>query len=50
MDNVDLHTLWNAAIMRELGSLNILLVGEVDCVKGMPFRYIKFKSELTVAL
>ncbi|KAJ7502646.1 hypothetical protein B0H11DRAFT_1989481, partial [Mycena galericulata] len=30
---VDMHTLWNAAITRKLGSLNILLVGEVDCVK-----------------
>ncbi|KAJ6573395.1 hypothetical protein DFH09DRAFT_1457321, partial [Mycena vulgaris] len=29
---VDMHTLWNAAITRKLGALNILLVGEVDCV------------------
>ncbi|KAJ7486701.1 hypothetical protein FB451DRAFT_1026396 [Mycena latifolia] len=31
-ESVDMHTLWNAAITRKLGSLNILLVGEVDYV------------------
>ncbi|KAF7368826.1 ADP-ribosylation factor [Mycena venus] len=50
VDNVDLHTLWNAAITRTLGSLNILLVGEVDCVKvgysksPGPEHYVELKT------
>ncbi|KAJ7731208.1 hypothetical protein B0H16DRAFT_1427500 [Mycena metata] len=49
-DNVDLHTLWNAAITRTLGSLKILLVGEVDCVKPGyseapgPEHYVELKT------
>ncbi|KAJ6479408.1 hypothetical protein C8R47DRAFT_1136715 [Mycena vitilis] len=35
VDGVDLHTLWNVAVTRTLGDLNILLVGEVDCVRCM---------------
>ncbi|KAJ7140760.1 hypothetical protein C8R44DRAFT_761840 [Mycena epipterygia] len=48
--DVDLHTLWNAAITRTLGSLNILLVGEVDCVKPAyftnpgPEHYVELKT------
>ncbi|KAJ7044216.1 hypothetical protein C8F04DRAFT_1069972 [Mycena alexandri] len=50
MDNVDLHTLWNTAISRTLGSLKILLVGEVDCVKRpgipkpRPEHYVELKT------
>ncbi|KAJ7892613.1 hypothetical protein B0H13DRAFT_2038285 [Mycena leptocephala] len=50
MDSVDLHTLWNAAIMRTLGSLNVLLTGEVDCVKTGysenpgPEHYVELKT------
>ncbi|KAJ7671729.1 hypothetical protein B0H17DRAFT_1085029 [Mycena rosella] len=48
---VDLHTLWNAAITRTLGSLKILLVGEVDCVKpgylqdAGPEHYVELKTK-----
>ncbi|KAJ7704248.1 hypothetical protein B0H16DRAFT_1828549 [Mycena metata] len=48
--NVDLHTLWNTAITRTLGSLKILLVGEVDCVKPGysetpgPEHYVELKT------
>ncbi|KAJ6594873.1 hypothetical protein B0H19DRAFT_1225863 [Mycena capillaripes] len=50
MNDVNLHTLWNAVIMRTLGSLNILLVGEVDCVKPGysenpgPEHYVELKT------
>ncbi|KAJ6594883.1 hypothetical protein B0H19DRAFT_1366627 [Mycena capillaripes] len=50
MDDVNLHTLWGVAIMRTLGSLNILLVGEVDCVKAGysenpgPEHYVELKT------
>ncbi|KAJ7657320.1 hypothetical protein DFH06DRAFT_1197965 [Mycena polygramma] len=50
VDGVDLHTLWNAAITRTLGSLDILLVGEVDCVKAGyaqnpgPENYVELKT------
>ncbi|KAJ7731310.1 hypothetical protein DFH07DRAFT_847395 [Mycena maculata] len=48
--DVDMHTLWNTAITRKLGSLNILLVGEVDCVKPdygqnpSPENYVELKT------
>ncbi|KAJ6573407.1 hypothetical protein DFH09DRAFT_1151755 [Mycena vulgaris] len=48
---VDLHTLWNTAITRTLGSLKILLVGEVDCVKPGysenpgPEHYVELKTK-----
>jgi hypothetical protein len=35
MEPVNLHTLWCTAITRTLGGLKLLLVGEVDCVKGI---------------
>ncbi|KAJ6479411.1 hypothetical protein C8R47DRAFT_1198139 [Mycena vitilis] len=47
VDGVDLHTLWNAAITRTLGSLDVLLVGEVDCVKGMLLKPLLSPSSLT---
>ncbi|KAJ7437763.1 hypothetical protein FB451DRAFT_171430 [Mycena latifolia] len=49
--DVDLHTLWNTAITRTLGSLRILLVGEVDCVKPGysehpgPEHYVELKTK-----
>ncbi|KAJ7502644.1 hypothetical protein B0H11DRAFT_1989469 [Mycena galericulata] len=48
---VDMHTLWNTVITRKLGSLNILLVGEVDCVKSSylenpgPEHYMELKTK-----
>ncbi|KAJ7151789.1 hypothetical protein C8R43DRAFT_1004383 [Mycena crocata] len=50
-DGVDLHTMWNVAITRKLGSLNLLLVGEVDCVKEGysknpgPENYVELKTK-----
>ncbi|KAF8198872.1 hypothetical protein K438DRAFT_2016245 [Mycena galopus ATCC 62051] len=47
---VDLHKLWNVAITRTLGAMNILLVGEVDCVKTGysqnpgPEHYVELKT------
>ncbi|KAJ7099284.1 hypothetical protein B0H15DRAFT_541962 [Mycena belliarum] len=49
--DVDMHTLWDAAILRTLGSLKILLVGEVDCVKPGyaenpgPENYVELKTK-----
>ncbi|KAJ7487227.1 hypothetical protein B0H11DRAFT_1114157 [Mycena galericulata] len=48
---VDLQTQWNAAVIRKLGSLNVLLVGEVDCVKPeyikhpRPEHYVELKTK-----
>ncbi|KAJ7880632.1 hypothetical protein B0H13DRAFT_2278711 [Mycena leptocephala] len=48
---VDLQTQWNVAVIRKLGSLNILLVGEVDCVKPeyikdpKPEHYVELKTK-----
>ncbi|KAJ7230033.1 hypothetical protein GGX14DRAFT_692017 [Mycena pura] len=48
---VDINTLWAAAITRTLGSLNLLLVGEVDCVNASyqespcPANYIELKTK-----
>jgi hypothetical protein len=43
IDPVNLHTLWYTAITRTLGGIKLLLIGEVDWVKGFfttlpPFR------------
>ncbi|KAJ7648524.1 hypothetical protein B0H17DRAFT_429297 [Mycena rosella] len=52
-DTVDIHTLWNAAITRKLGSLDILLAGEVDCVtpnyteNPAPENYLELKTKKT---
>ncbi|KAJ7099287.1 hypothetical protein B0H15DRAFT_542023 [Mycena belliarum] len=49
--DVDMHTLWNTAIIRTLGSLKILLVGEVDCVQPgyaenpSPENYVELKTK-----
>ncbi|CAK5271947.1 unnamed protein product [Mycena citricolor] len=43
-DKVDMHTLWTVAIKRTLGDLKVLLVGEVDCVKGPSFSVCRLQS------
>ncbi|KAJ6608116.1 hypothetical protein B0H10DRAFT_2439227 [Mycena sp. CBHHK59/15] len=51
--DVDLHTLWNTVITRSFGTLTILLVGEVDCVKDAyaenpgPQNYVELKTRKT---
>ncbi|KAF8191036.1 hypothetical protein K438DRAFT_906100 [Mycena galopus ATCC 62051] len=48
---VDPHTEWGAAVTRTLGAMNILLVGEVDCVRTEysenpgPEHYVELKTK-----
>ncbi|CAK5278276.1 unnamed protein product [Mycena citricolor] len=50
-DDVDMHTLWAVGIKRRLGTLDIVLVGEVDCVDAQyspaepsPSHYVELKT------